>query len=78
MLQQTLKRLADVLAAAEAEQRFTAGRSLADFLADEVVRAAVYYEFAIIGEALTQVRKADPDVVRQVAEHDRIMGFAIK
>ena len=75
MHQQTPKRLYDLLLAAESVQRFTTGKTLADFLGDEMLRAAVYYQFAVIGEALTQVRKVDAGVAAQITEHDRIIGF---
>jgi uncharacterized protein with HEPN domain len=45
-----LKYLWDAQQAAERIARFTAGRSLNDYLADEMLRAAVERQFEIIGE----------------------------
>jgi uncharacterized protein with HEPN domain len=37
--------------------------------------AGVYYEFAIIGEALAQVRQLDSTVLDHISENSRIIGF---
>ncbi len=71
MLPETAKRLNDMRRAAEAIGRFLDGKQLADMRTDELLRAGVYYEFAIIGEALSQVRRTDPTVAETLTEYDR-------
>jgi uncharacterized protein with HEPN domain len=75
MQPETRKRLDDMLGAADAIGRFVAGKTMADYLADELLRAGVYHEFSIIGEALSQIRKSEPDVAERISEYDRIIGF---
>jgi len=49
--------LLDMLQAAEAVDRYTAGKSQADFLNDEILRSAVERKLEIIGEACRKVSK---------------------
>jgi uncharacterized protein with HEPN domain len=37
--------------------------------------AAVYYEFVIIGEALTNLRQTDEPTYDRISENSRIVGF---
>ncbi|MBA2277538.1 MAG: DUF86 domain-containing protein [Chloroflexia bacterium] len=57
-----IKRLRDVLAACDRTARFTAGRSLDDYLTDELLRAGVERQIGIIGEALNYARRLDPSL----------------
>jgi uncharacterized protein with HEPN domain len=54
------KLLNDALEACRAIEEFISGNTLAEFLNDKLLRAGVYYEFAVIGEALAQLRDRDP------------------
>jgi uncharacterized protein with HEPN domain len=65
----------DATTAAERIARFTAGRSLDDYLADDMLRAAVERQFEIIGEALAAVRRTAPDVAARIPELARIVAF---
>jgi uncharacterized protein with HEPN domain len=69
------KLLTDALEACKAVTEFLSGKSLSDFLSDKLLRAGVYYEFAIIGEALSQLRQRDPMALDQISENARIIGF---
>jgi uncharacterized protein with HEPN domain len=69
------KLLSDALEACRTVDEFVAGKSVADFLRDKLLRAGVYYEFAIIGEALTQLRSLDATVFTRISECTRIIGF---
>jgi uncharacterized protein with HEPN domain len=51
------KYLWDARRAAERAAGFTAGRSFADYLADDMLRAAVDRQFEVIGEALYPTRE---------------------
>ena len=55
--------------------KFTAGRSGADYAADEMLRAAVERQFEIICEALTRLLKVHPDVAQRITEYRRIISF---
>ena len=68
------KLLDDALEACKTIEGFVSGKSLADFLNDKLLRAGVYYEFAIIGEALTQLRQLDSTVLDRITENSRIIG----
>ncbi len=67
--------LADVLAASEAIEMFVRGETLETYLADPKLRSAVERQFEIIGEALNQGRKADPDLVDRIAHARAVIGF---
>lgn len=41
-------------------RRFVQGKSFEDYMADELLRSAVERQLEIVGEALGQLRKADP------------------
>lgn len=69
------KYLWDALDAAQRLQRFVQGKGFADYLADELLRAAVERQFEIIGEALGQLRKADPDTAARIPDLPRMVGF---
>jgi uncharacterized protein with HEPN domain len=72
---ETRKLLDDALGACKAIEEFVESKNLAEFLNDKLIRAGVYYEFAIIGEALAQLRQRDPPVLDQISESSRIIGF---
>lgn len=67
--------LFDVIQAAQRVQRFIHGRSYADYLADELLRAGVERQFEIMGEALNQLRRQNPELVENIREHRKIIGF---
>ncbi len=62
-------------AAANAIAEFTTGRNLSDLAADKLLRAAIYYEFVVIGEALARLHQSDPQTAEKISEHWRIIGF---
>jgi len=49
-----------MVTAAEAVSTFIAGRTLADYQADLMLRSAVERQFEILGEALSRALRADP------------------
>lgn len=60
------KYLWDAAQAAEQIAIFTAGRSFADYLADDMLRAAVERKLAVIGEALGRLSRigAEPNLCK--------------
>lgn len=69
------KLLWDARGAAERIARFTAGRSFEDFLADDMLRAAVERQFEIIGEAFASLRRIDPTLAAGIPDLPRIVAF---
>jgi len=65
----------DAKAAADAIAEFTGGKSIDDYKADEMLRAAVERKFEIIGEALGQLARHDPELAEQVPDHAQIVAF---
>ncbi len=68
----------DVFDAADAIFSFTNGRSFNDYTTDRMFRSAVERQFAIIGEALSQLEKTDPAVAARILDLRRIIGFRNK
>jgi uncharacterized protein with HEPN domain len=75
MLPESQKRLGDMVKCAALIEQFMVGKSLADFMSDELLRSGVYYQFLIIGEALTAIRDTERPVAEQITEYQRIIAF---
>jgi uncharacterized protein with HEPN domain len=69
------KYLWDVQQAAERILRFTAGRTIDDYLSNDMLSAAVERQFEIIGEALVCLRRIAPEVAAMVPDVHQIIGF---
>jgi len=69
------KYLHDMQLAADRIERFCNGKTFAQYLADEMLRAAVERQFEIIGEALSRLAKDDPDVAAAIPDHGKIIAF---
>jgi uncharacterized protein with HEPN domain len=69
------KLLWDAQEAAGRIARFTAGRSFDDYLADDMLRAAVERQFEIIGEAFAALQRGDPTLAAGIRELPRIIAF---
>ena len=54
---------------------YVEGKTLEDYLRDEMLRSAVERQFEIIGEAITRLRKFDPSIAARISEYDRIVAF---
>ena len=65
----------DVREACRLIDEFVTGTSYEDYCANALVRSAVERQFEIIGEALSQLAKADAALASQVPEHRRIIAF---
>ena len=65
----------DALKAAEAVQSFLRGRTYEVFVEDHLLRSAVERQLEIIGEALSQLAKVDPQIADNVPELGRIIAF---
>ena len=75
MKDESLAHLHDVLQAASAVKAFVAGHGLDDYTCDEQLRSAVERKFEIMGEALSRIRRDDPDLLDHIREHREIISF---
>ena len=69
------KLVADMLEAARSVQEFTRGRVMDELKTDKLLKSGVYWQFVVIGEALSQLRKIDPSLLTSISEWNRIIGF---
>ena len=65
----------DVREAARAIQLFTGGMEAAAYLANDMAQAAVERKFEIIGEALSQLAKADGALADRIPDLPKIVAF---
>ena len=65
----------DAKRAAERIARFTAGRTVADYLATELLRSAVERQFEIMGEALATLRRRSPELAAEVPDLTHAVAF---
>jgi uncharacterized protein with HEPN domain len=56
-------------------QRFVARKDFAAYQSDELLRSAVERQFEILGEALNQLSRLDPDLAERIPELPRIVAF---
>lgn len=75
MLAEVGKLIWDARQAADRIDRFTSGKSFADYSADEQLRSACERQFEIIGEALNQLARIDPAAASTIPDFQRIVGF---
>jgi uncharacterized protein with HEPN domain len=69
------KYLFDIQQAAELVVRFTRGKDFTDYQQEPMLRLAVERALTIIGEALSQLAKIDPDLAAQHQDYQRIIAF---
>jgi uncharacterized protein with HEPN domain len=75
MQPESAKFLGDILEGAERVADYTRGKTQADYLASRDLRDAVQWNFVVIGEALGQLHKLDPQTAEQISEWRRIIAF---
>lgn len=69
------KCLEDVRQAVALIRQFTAGKSIADYDGDALLRSGVERQFEIIGEAINRLSKIDAALVAGIPEAPRIIAF---
>jgi len=69
------KFLFDAKEAADLIGSFLANKTDAEFKSDKLLRSAVYYQYTIIGEALSKLRERDVAAAARISEFERIIGF---
>ncbi len=69
------KYLHDIKTSCEAIASFARGKSLQNYLEDAMLRSAVERQFMIIGEALNQAEKKDPQIFGAISDGKKIIAF---
>lgn len=69
------KLLFDIMLASEDIVNFTNGLDCSGFLGNKMVQKAVEREFEIIGEALNRIKRGSSEIMENISEHHRIIGF---
>jgi len=69
------KYLYDVQQALARIVEFTAGKRLADYRVNAMLRSAVERQFEIVGEALAQLARVDEEIFSSISESKRIIAF---
>jgi len=75
MTREAKKRLFDALQACNAITQFVAGKTKSDYTADLLLRSAVERQMEIVGEALSQLARAEPNTVSQIPDFRHIVGM---
>ena len=75
MLPETRKYLWDALSAADQVADFVAGKDFSAYRSDALLRSGVERQMEIIGEALAQMARRDPDTANLIPDLARIVGF---
>ncbi|WP_256367030.1 DUF86 domain-containing protein [Acidisphaera sp. L21] len=75
MLPRSVVLLWDAARALDKVARFVAGRTLDDYLEDEAIQSAVERQLEITGEALSVLRRTDPEGAAVVPNLHRAVGF---
>lgn len=65
----------DIREAANLIREFVSGIGVEEFTKSALIRSAVERQFAIIGEALSQLSRIAPDVVAEIPDASRVIGF---
>jgi hypothetical protein len=69
------KFLHDIRDSALAITDYVSGQGRDAYAANRMLRRAVEREFEIIGEAMSQLAKRDPDIAAAIGEHRQIISF---
>lgn len=69
------KYLFDIQQAADRIAQFCEGKTFEDYRSDELLRSAVERQFEIMGEALSQLARNDPEVAQRIKDHRKIIAF---
>jgi uncharacterized protein with HEPN domain len=68
--------LQDVLDASEKIERFLRGVEEDEFSSNDQVQSAVFYQFAIVGEALNKLSMARPEIASKIFWTSRLGKFS--
>jgi uncharacterized protein with HEPN domain len=69
------KLLDDIADASSFVAEITVNATLAEYIADRRLRQLVERNFEIIGEALSRLRRIDPDTIDHISDHRDVIGL---
>ncbi|MGH9784438.1 MAG: HepT-like ribonuclease domain-containing protein [Terriglobia bacterium] len=69
------KYLFDIAQACNLLTQFTQGKTLRDYTAEPLLRSAVERQFEVIGEALSQALRIEPNLALRISDTQRIIAF---
>lgn len=69
------KHLEDIRRAASLLERFSAGKTVEDYLNDPMLSSAIERQFEIIGESLNRLLKTEPALEMRITDARRIVDF---
>ncbi len=75
MNDRTLKHLYDIREAGRTIVAFVAGKTLAEYRADLLVRSAVERQFTIVGEAIGRLKRDDPATLASLTDVGPLIAF---
>lgn len=75
MQPESRKYLFDIQVAASSIAAFCDGKTFADYVRDEMLKAAVERKFAVIGEALSRLAQLDAGTTARIPEYRKIIAF---
>lgn len=75
MQPESAKYLWDIQEAGNLILAFTEGKGFEDYLVDVLLRSAVERQFEIIGEALAQLARRDPEIAESIQDYRKIIAF---
>jgi uncharacterized protein with HEPN domain len=67
--------LFDIKKACDEIGEFTRDMSCEEYSANSLVKAAVERKFLMIGEALRRLKRENPEILKMVTDHEKIIGF---
>ena len=75
MLPEARAYLDDIQRASELLERFTTGKTFAEYTKDDLLRSATERQFEIIGEAISKLAKVDAVTASRITEYQRVISF---
>lgn len=75
MRPESRKYVFDIQTACGRLRRFTTDTRFEGYRTDDMLRSAVERQFEIIGEALSQLSRIDPDMAASISERGKIIAF---
>jgi uncharacterized protein with HEPN domain len=67
--------LFDVKQACDEIKEFTREMSFEEYSGNSMVKAAVERKFLVIGEAMTKLKKEHPEILGNITDYEKIIGF---
>lgn len=67
--------LHDIRQAACAVKDFVVSKTFDDYIRDDLLQSAVERKFEVMGEALTRIRRDDPESLATIREQRKIISF---